>query len=389
MSSIKTFCIAPWTHGTVHTDLTYKPCCYSFPKEKFTDKKEWWNSQYMQELRKSLWKGERHSDCTRCWKEEDSGGVSLRQNYNTLFNKYADFNQIKQSANNNFIVDQDPITWDLRIGNMCNLKCVMCNGEYSSKIAQEDLEQHDKIIELFPNKQSYSDTSIVNWDNTKQGSKLLTSIEKNARWVKLQGGEPLAVKSVRDFIRNLHKDTILNITTNGTVLDTQLLKSLSQLKQVDFGISLEAASNANNIIRYGSDWYRIKENIFKINELKNTNVQINHVLQITSVFYLKEVIEFAEENKLHLNLGILNDPNYLSLNACPTKYLEQLVKDIDALSIQHPKNQYIKKYIKESINNATFNQNLWQDFKKYVKLLDTIRTEKYSSVLNFHGETYE
>jgi len=388
MANPKTFCIAPWTHTTVHTDLTYKPCCYSFPKEKFNNKDEWWNSEYMKNLRKSLWNGERHSDCARCWKEEDQGSPSLRNNYNTLFNKFANFNDIKESAKNNFVVKTEPLSWDLRVGNLCNIKCVMCNSAYSSKIAEEDEEYSTQIIKLFPEKQNFDNSSIINWDTSQQGKELLKNIIKSARWVKLQGGEPLAVKTVRDFIENLHTDTVLNITTNGTVLDKRLLNGLSRLKQVDFSISLEAASNANNIIRHGSSWPRLKKNILKLNELSNTDVQINHVLQITSVFYLREVIEFCEEHNLHLKLTILNDPTYLSLKACPIEYLD-LFNEIMQLDIKHPKNQYIKSYIKQLINETKFNQNHWQEFKKYVKLLDTIRTEKYSSVLKFKGETYE
>lgn len=389
MNPTKTFCIAPWVHGTVHTDLTYKPCCYNFPKEQFTNKDEWWNSEYMKDLRKSLWNGERHPDCARCWNDEKANKDSLRLNYNNLFRKYIDFNSIKESVKNNFTVNTEPVTWDLRIGNLCNIKCVMCNSMYSTKIAEEDEKYSNQIIEIFPKKHTYSHSSIINWDTSQKGKELLKDIIKSARWVKLQGGEPLAVKTVRDFINNLNNQTTLAITTNGTVLDKKLLENLSKLERVEFSISLEAASTANDIIRYGSKWHKLKKNILKLNKLPNADVQINHVLQITSVFYLKEVINFAEENNMHLSIGTLDYPTYLSLSACPTKYLEQLVKDVDALSIQHPKNQYIKKYIKESINNTTFNQKLWQDFKKYVKLLDTIRTEKYSSVLNFHGETYE
>lgn len=389
MANPKTFCIAPWTHATVHTDLTYKPCCYSFPKEQYTDKDEWWNSEYMKGLRKSLWNSERHPDCARCWKEEDQGSPSLRNNYNSLFSKFANFKDIKESVKNNFIVKTEPVSWDLRVGNLCNIKCVMCNPMYSTKIAEEDEKHHDQIIKIFPNKQSFDHSSIVNWDTTNQGKELLDNITESARWVKLQGGEPLAVKTVRDFIENLHEDTVLNITTNGTVLDKRLLKALSRLKQVDVSISLEAASNANDIIRYGSSWTKLEQNILELINLPNVEVQINHVLQITSVFYLPEVINFAEKHNLHLKIGILDQPDYLSLSACPKDYLVDMYKSIMFKSLHHPKNQYIKSYLHTCIQNTTFNQNHWQEFKKYVKLLDTIRTEKYSSVLKFKGETYE
>ncbi len=381
----KTFCLAPWTHGLVNTDLTMRPCC-NVPVSTGTlqNRSTWWNSPYMKNLRSSLYNGVRHSDCSRCWNDEDAGKESLRLNYNNLFRKYIPINVITDSARNDFVLDQEPVTWDLRLGNLCNLKCVMCNSRLSDKIEQEVNNNFETILEIFPDKLIKNNTAILSWADDVDAVSFLNEIKSSVRWLKLQGGEPLAVKTVRDLIISLDpKQTTVAITTNGTILDSKLIESLSSMDSVEISISIEAASEANNIIRYGSEWDTIKSNILALKNIKNVNLQINHVLQITSVFYLKEIIEFCEENNLHLALLELSDPSFLRLEACPEDYLIDFATDIEKVSIKHPKNQYIKQYVLNKILSTKFNQNLWSDFKQYVKLLDTIRPNKYSSVLKF------
>lgn len=381
----KTFCLAPWTHGLVHTDLSMRPCCNILtPSGTLSNRVEWWNSQYMKDLRSSLYHGVRHPDCARCWLDEDAKKESLRLHYNNLFRKYVSFKSIVESATTNFALDYQPVTWDLRLGNLCNLKCVMCNSHLSDKIQQEEIEFHQTIVELFPVRLSNTNTSNLNWTHLPEAQEFFNDIISSVKWLKLQGGEPLAIKHVRELIDSLiPHQTTLAVTTNGTVLDDKLANSLKNMERVEFSISVEAIGPVNNIIRYGSNWDTIEKNIFELTKFSNVEVQLNHVLQITSVFYLKDVIEFCELHNLHLELIDLLEPDYLGLNACPPEYLYNLVNDINSIDIKHPKNQYIKEYVKNKVDSARFNQNHWNDFKQYVKLLDTIRPNKYSSILKF------
>jgi organic radical activating enzyme len=381
----KTFCLAPWTHGLVHTNLTMRPCCVSTTTSDITfdNYPVWWNSKDMQELRSDLYNGIKNPACNGCWDLEELGKESLRQNYNNLFKKYVEFTEIIDSSKKNFILDNPPVTWDLRLGNLCNLKCVMCSSTLSDKIQQEIKENSKLINKIFPNK-LYYDSSVSDWTSLPKAKDFFNSIRSTVRWLKLQGGEPLAIKNVRSLIESLNKNqTTVAITTNGTVLDKTLFDGISKLERIEFSISVEAAGPENDIIRYGSNWNVIKNNILKLKKLSNVDIQINHVLQITSVFYLKDVLQFSEENGIHLAILPLEWPSYLSLNACPTKYLLEMIDAICDMEVTHPKNQYIKGFLSDSVNKAKFDENLWIDFKKYVVLLDQMRPKKYSSVLKF------
>ena len=384
----KTFCLAPWTHGLVHSDMTLRPCCVTSAKSTitFNHHKEWWNNPDMQKLRSDLYNGVQNANCESCWKNESLGKESLRLSYNNIFKKYADFDEIIRSAANDFVVNTSPITWDLRLGNFCNLKCVMCRPEYSDKIEKELQENSKVVAEIFPN-QIKIDTPITNWTTLPQAEEFFNYLRGTVRWLKLQGGEPLAVKSVRELIQSLDKNqTTLAVTTNGTVLDPVLHEALAKMDRVEFTVSLEAIGPANDIIRYGSDWETIKDHILTLKQLPNVDIQINHVLQITSVFYLKDVLQFSEEQGFHLSLQNLCHADYLSLSACPTKYLQKMIEDIDKIEIKHVKNQYIKTFLHNILDNVVFDGNQWNNFKNYINLLDQLRPNRYSSVLKFEED---
>ncbi len=387
----KTFCIAPWVHALVKPDTTLSPCCTSTLQSNISFEKyeDWWNSNSMKQLRQDLWNGVKSESCNKCWKDEAVGKASIRQNYNTMLSKFANFADVKQSSKNNFAVDSLPTTWDLQIGNLCNLKCVMCNPRLSHQIANEQQKHADTIRSTFPlmlesrNTDFSTTQKFLNWSDTAIAEVFFNKINVDLKWLKLQGGEPLSVKNITDLISKLSADSILSLTTNGTILTQSMLKEFGNIERLEISISLESAGPQNDVIRYGSDWNVIHQNIQQLKKLPNVDLQINHVLQITSVFYLPELIEFCEKNNLHLNVINLTYPEYLSLSACPPKYLRDMNNKVDALPIQHVKNQYIKDMIKNLVAVTKFDEKKWEHFKKYILTLDSIREKKYSSVLKF------
>ena len=373
-----TFCLAPFVHALVHTDSTMRPCCYNgMPSEHtYNNYVEWWNSGDMKTLRHDLYNGVKNAGCSQCWREEEQGKDSLRKNYNSLFHKYADYNDIKDSRHRDFKLNTLPVTWDLRLGNLCNLKCVMCSPEYSDKIAKEVNENKDHTFV-----KNYSIKSAVVADWTEHAEEFFNNIKDTATWVKLQGGEPFAIKNVREFLSSLNKNVVLAATTNATILDDKLLTAIKQFDRVELSVSLEAVNKDNDIIRYGSDFEQISNVVDTLKVLPNVNLQINHVVQATSIFYILDVIEYCELNNFHLSLQVLTTPNFLSFSSCPQQLLDELNQKIQNLNIKHPKNQYIKDLIKNLVGSNQFSLQLNKDLLHYTDYLDSIRTKKFKPLI--------
>jgi MoaA/NifB/PqqE/SkfB family radical SAM enzyme len=332
----------------------------------------------MAALRKDLVHGVKNSNCHTCWKTEELGKESLRQGYNKLFKPYTDFALLKQQINNDNFQDIPlPTTWELDIGNLCNLKCIMCDPIRSNKILDEVLDNISKFKDFPLINQQAKSVVQQNWIESDSGKHFLELIRPQMKWLKIQGGEALTVKGIRDFIESLDSENItLSITTNGTVLDQRLLTALSRFKKVEISISVEAIGNANDVIRYGSNWKTIKKNIILLNQLPNISVQLNHVLQNTSVLFLPDVLEFAEQHGLHLCLLPLTSPSYLSLSSIPSHHVDKLIHTIDAVDVKQSRNLAIKQYLKNIRKTIEYDPELHQQFQHYVSTLDSIREQK-------------
>ncbi len=369
----KTFCIAPWVHSCVNSpDATFSPCCTSLLKTNYKNHNEWWNSIDIQNLRFDIANNKKNPNCSVCWTDEAVGKPSLRQNYNKLFSNFANRNAIKQSVQNNFVVNDTPKTLDLRLGNICNLKCIMCSPLFSDKIADE-AELNKQVFNILP---EYTKTLQIlplidnDWiENTEINF-------QEIMWLKLQGGEPLAYKYIHTLLDKLNRDCTLALTTNGTAFTKNIINKLSKLKKVEISISIEAANTANNVIRYNSNWNEIKDNIEKLLSVNTFEVQINHVLQITSILFLPEIIKFCEERNLHLNIIKLDQPKALHISGIPDQLKEKFLKDIKQLNITIGKNTYIKSFLYDIMQKTQFSLQTYKNFVKYVEYLDSIRPQK-------------
>ena len=138
----KKFCILPWMHMATYTDGTALLCCLAQPTQdqrinlNNADISAVWNSYYWKNARKDMLAGKALKACMHCWKEEAAGIRSHRMNENNLWAKKLGreyINDLIRSTNEDGSLDQDVITLDLRLGNTCNVQCVMCRPTDSSK----------------------------------------------------------------------------------------------------------------------------------------------------------------------------------------------------------------------------------------------------------------
>ena len=90
----------------------------------------------MKSLRQAFLDGKKPSTCNKCWSVEQAGRKSKRilaydmLEYTKVFNKI-DYEDINPKTIQ-FL--------DLKLGNICNLKCRICGSWSSSKWAQEQLD---------------------------------------------------------------------------------------------------------------------------------------------------------------------------------------------------------------------------------------------------------
>ena len=344
-SKSETFCVLPWVHTATYTDGTALLCCVSSPNtgvnlnhSTINDAK---NSDYFKQARLALLNGEKFSGCNVCWKEEEVGVKSHRNNENRLWDDLLTkelVDEIVRNTHDDGTIDNDLYTLDFRLGNTCNLACVMCRPQDSSKWLNEAKRLS---TELETNaKWDWKHKSTINLDNFewyKRQEFLEDFYEScgNMRLMIFAGGEPLLIKEhkqmIKEMVRRGHASNIqVNYHTNGTIYDPELMELWKNFKKVELFISIDGIEKVTEFVRYPSNFKVIENNLrmYDDNASDNMSFKILYTVQALNIFYLPEFADWLESQnykkimvkKKHdtiFHTGVLWGPHYLSTKILP------------------------------------------------------------------------
>ena len=244
-SKSNTFCILPWMHVATNSSGNYRVCCNSTPGENFiTDENgatykiyknspdEIWNTEVYKNLRKDLLNGKMPKMCVRCWREEATGIKSAREGFNESYKDHIE--EAIASTKEDGSAPVKGVYVDLRLGNLCNLKCRMCNPwasnqwveEWNSKTSYDgstiDQQERDRLTHM-------------NWPTNEKTWENLMPIIDTVEEIYLTGGEPtLALEQYKLFDRcielNKAKDIILKYNTNLTNIPPKMIEYWKHFK---------------------------------------------------------------------------------------------------------------------------------------------------------------
>ena len=149
------FCIYPFLSMNVMPNGAVKPCCaFGRSIEKNGQSmsvyehtvEEIWNSADMRDIRRSMIEGRPVAGCSYCYEQERKGLRSMwtiqTENWTSgVLNPLLEtVDRLKERVRaDNYEVPAGAEWLDLDMGNLCNLRCRMCNASYSSKIANDPI----------------------------------------------------------------------------------------------------------------------------------------------------------------------------------------------------------------------------------------------------------
>jgi MoaA/NifB/PqqE/SkfB family radical SAM enzyme len=118
----------PFTGLATREDGAVKVCCRSAPIGFIQDStlEEIWNNDAMQLVRRQVLCGERPEVCKPCFDLEDQGVESLRQRHINGVIPEARINLYPNTPLQEIMPFEFP-TMEIKLNNLCNLKCRMCN----------------------------------------------------------------------------------------------------------------------------------------------------------------------------------------------------------------------------------------------------------------------
>lgn len=341
------FCVLPWIHLFADEGGLMYPCCRSVSTKKMNVDDQGhplrvfdaggldaaWNSAYMRQIRLDMIAGARPVPCERCYMYDDLGMRSHRQDVNEEY--AARIPEMLASTRDDGAAPLDLRSVDLRLGNVCNLRCRMCSPQSSKAL----LGEFAAAARLPVSHKLFDDYRKMEWFVGDQFWEIFERHTPAVERLHFAGGEPLIIPEMFDFLARLITlgragGISLSYNTNLSVLPPRVYELWLHFAQVRVTVSLDGAGAVNEFIRFPSDWTTIDRHLRTLaadaGRLNlgggiafNTTVQIFNVLRIGELLeYLVDAAPTAEAP----NLSVLSYPRHFSIQALPPALKEEATR---------------------------------------------------------------
>jgi len=340
-----TFCVYPFFHISAERNGAYTCCGASVKyseKNVYTDDiPSVWNDEYFRQLRLDSVNGVKNSNCQTCWYHESNGIESRRQRVNAAYQQ--EFNLTAEDVNKTHgHVEDLPTQISIRVENICNLKCIVCNHYHSS--------QHEKEINGFK-EQGIKLPKWIQWVDDQNKLRINPTISKkntvannlkqvliNSSKLEIEGGEPLLAsmtKEIFDYcVENNLTDLEVELVSNLTSITEEMLDVMMKFSNLKIWASWDHLDpEKSRFIRYPADYNSFLSIFHRLSQHKNIKLGISFAVSIFNIFEVPEILDHFEDLSQQ---GLLQAcvvfkpvmmPDYFSVG-----YLEQeqrnLAKDI-------------------------------------------------------------
>jgi len=401
-------CPLPWIHLSNYPDGRVQPCCeftgyitkddgtpFYMQKDKVEDI---FSSNYLKNLRNEFRKGTKPVQCINCWNKEEIGITSKREIYNTRVNVLElplDYEKDPEY----------PVEYQLTLNNSCNLRCRMCNPEYSSSWAKDykTLSPAEKKLSgknpgEFIHKQLYNPQSIFMKDIDKWAPHLHS--------IEALGGDPLysvAWYKLIDYLidKGFSKNIHLAMSSNGTFFNAQFVdKVLNNFKSFGIALSIDGVGGVFEYLRSDAKWDSVSKNILNyqsyLEDRLNYNVHYTYSVTWHNVLLIQDFINFVRypfEKRMNIHFLPITYPFGMAVYAVSDSFKANIKEYLLGLSLKYPQ---FKSQL-EGIINLSYSTNLTDEqrvkAREADKIMDRLRGIDSEILLNsidpILGEEYK
>jgi len=333
------FCVLPWVSLETSPIGTVRPCCLAeeeitdvngnkFDLSKSAELADIQDSNYMRGLRKQFLRAEQPATCKKCWSEEDAGRTSKRMH--TL-------NRLKHMIpDSEWTQDPKPLMFlDLKLGNICNLKCRICGSWSSSTFAVEEIEftpiaQKKTGLHYQMLKQgAWARDNPDFWDE-------INSMSDQIRYIEFTGGEPFMIREHFQFLERIVEMGIagqveIHYNTNGTQYPDNAEDIWQHFKTVEIAFSVDDVGPRFEYQRANAVWSEVEHNIARFMAMRDRHrhiqLQVCITVNVFNVMYLEDVANWADAQGFNfIYWNMLHEARYHSIGCLPNS-TKQIIQD--------------------------------------------------------------
>jgi MoaA/NifB/PqqE/SkfB family radical SAM enzyme len=356
------FCVLPWVSLEASPIGTVRPCCLADHEltdnagQKFNLNTATFsiiqNSHDMRRLRQQFINGDEPETCRKCWNEERSGRTSKRMH--TL-------DRLKHMLpDQEWTTDAKPLMFlDLKLGNICNLKCRICGSWSSSTFATEELQS------LLPDEDRKSN---YHYQMLRAGAwprenptfwKEIDQVVDQIQYIEFTGGEPFMIREHFDMLQGLvDRDVAHNIeihyNTNGTQWPDNAEEIWKHFKTVEIAFSIDDVEQRFEYQRSNAIWNEVVDNLNKFRQLRqrhnNIQLQVCCTVNVFNVYYLETVANWIDQQGFDfVYWNMMHDAYYFSIATLPDT---------------------AKQGIQDKLKSATVSTKIAQDFADIISFME-------------------
>ena len=397
----------PFTGLATREDGAVKICCRSQPIGWIQEQsiEDIWNGAAMREVRKQVLCGERPEVCRPCFDLEDQGVESLRQRHINGVIPEARINLYPKSLDNlreDYTMPFEFPTMEIKLNNLCNLKCRMCNPLDSTS-----WKDWDEVKPFYERENNYLVPTVAKlvrtpgqyigpFDNTDNWWSDFEKLIPHFRRVEFAGGEPLMDPQhykILDMLKPYAKNIEIKYATNGTTLGINKGRTIHDywpyFKSIAVNVSLDGIHDVYNYIRTNSNFNEVERNILEIQSIPNVSRVVGaFTAQAGNILQAAECIDyFINQMNIVFYSHRVSYPNVLSAQVLPQELKDLAISRLQSVSNRIFTFPNIEKYpilekitqqqIKDNINylRAKDQSHLWPDFLEFNRKLDATRNQ--------------
>lgn len=340
------FCVLPWISIEASPIGTVRTCCladdeivdndgnkFKLDTAQFDDIQ---NSNHMRDLRTQFLEGKKPQTCRKCWNEERSGRTSKRMH--TL-------NRLKHVLpDTDWTADAKPLMFlDLKLGNICNLKCRICGSWSSSQFATEELNDmgaNEEKKKTFP----YQMLRAGAWPKENETFwNEISSVSDQIKYIEFTGGEPFMIQEhfrllERIVERGIAGQIEIHYNTNGTQFPEEAENIWQHFKTVEIAFSIDDIAERFEYQRSNAVWSEVEYNIARFEAMRdrhdNIQLQVCCTVNIFNVYYLEHVSKWIAERSFDfVYWNIMHDAWYFSIATLPDSVKQAVTQHLMSADI--------------------------------------------------------
>ena len=286
---------------------------------------EMMNSDFYKGCRTDMLEGNIPEACQPCFDKENKRIESKRIRENKKYNKLIP-RLLKNTNSDGSLKELDLTFLELRLGNVCNVRCRSCNPNSSSQWWKD----YPKLIET---KKFYGTDydrieGSYDWPESEAFWKEILDNAHTIQEIYINGGEPTLIKThwkaLNRLVETGHaKHISLWYSINMTQVPENKIQVWKEFRNVRIEASIDDLEHRNHYIRYPTKW----EDVLKsIDVLQRNKIDwgIMQTISAMNIYYLPEFQEWANQLGVNVSLNFVYDPYYLAPAALPFMVKEKI-----------------------------------------------------------------